>query len=91
MTTYTAYKMTPTQFFYKCSDCKNKHHFHGNCLDYWTNRNETRSSHCENKVWDGKDITIVIDDTTRRVGLNRKQKKKYKEYLEQIKPMLQTL
>lgn len=59
-----AYKITDTQFFYKCSFCP-KNHVHGNCRDFLCNRTENRSSHCDAKGATNN-MDIVIDDNTIR-------------------------
>ena len=50
------------QFGYKCDMCP-KYHFHGNCLDYKTNRTEHRSCHCKNI---SGNVEIIIDKNTQR-------------------------
>jgi transposase-like protein len=74
-----ASKINKIQFYYKCPYCfdkvkkdgtpyknaKNKYHCHGSGGNL-NNRVEYRVSHCINSKHAGKEVKIIIDDTTFR-------------------------
>jgi len=75
---FIAYEIDAYQFYYSCPDCKRGFHVHGNCKDWWTNRTESRSSHCSKKLLGSGDIEVVINDSTKRVRLTTQQLRKWK-------------
>ena len=68
-------EITATQFSFICPYCRIRH-YHGNCLDYCSNRIEHRTSHCMQKPME---LKIKIDETTKR-DLSRCHKRKYRNY-----------
>ena len=72
-----------TQFSFICPFCSTPEnivrHFHGNCLDFCSNRWEHRGGHGDCM---GKNFFILICKDTRR-KLKRANKKVYEDYLKQ--------
>ena len=59
-----AFEMTDTTFKYRCK-CKKGFHLHGNGGDPFSNRVESRSSHCPE--FDGEVNIHITDNTTRKL------------------------